>query len=110
VKHHVEVTKQRTPTEDPPPAHQDADLWFQTEYRFACADRTYYAWSYETKPGTVNMTSWEEAGKLHAIPYVPYQDRTFCRVARYVMSMMGAELIVWCEHQPIRVEAQRLKH
>ena len=109
VEHRLEVKSYRSPSEDPPPSYQDPDLWFQTQYELTCDGRTYYAWSYETRPGTVNIPSYREAGKRRDFEFVPYRDRTFCRVARHLMSSLGCDVIVWCQHGPVTVEASRLK-
>ena len=110
MEYRVEVTSRRSPVEEPPAGYQDADLWFTRQYTVRCEGRTYYAWSYESKPGTVNVTHYEEDAEVRGFEFVPYRDRTFCRVARHLISKMGLHVVVWCEHRPIAVEAPRLTH
>lgn len=61
------------------------------------------------KTMTVNIPSYKEGRERREFEFVPYRDRTFCRVARHLMSTLSCDVIVWCQHRPIRVEAQRLK-
>lgn len=106
----IEVKSYRDPGEDPPAGYEDADLWFTTQYEITCGGRTYYAWSYESRPGTVTIPFYREEGKARHFEFVPYRDQTFCRVARYLMSTMKRDVLVWGEHGPLRVEGHRLKH
>ncbi len=111
MKHRVEVTTTRVPDSDPPPGYQDPDLWFQTHYRLACEGRVYFAWAYEKTPATANLLFYHEDGADHSFGFISYRDRTFCRVARYLLSTIGIrKLLVWCENRPVLLEAQRLKY
>ena len=109
MKPRVEVKSHRSPSGEPPPGYQDPDLWFQTRYEITCEGRTYHTWAYEAKPGTVNIPSYTEVGKVRGFEFIPYRDRTFCRVARHLIATLRCDVIVWCQHRPVRVEAQRLK-